>query len=42
MIFIIQGPALLVYNDGIFTDEDLRSIQRIGESSVTLDVLNNL
>ena len=27
-----QGPALLAYNDAIFTDEDLRSIQRIGDS----------
>ena len=24
-----QGPSLLVYNNAIFTDEDLKSIQRI-------------
>ncbi|CAM9688424.1 unnamed protein product, partial [Ectocarpus sp. 8 AP-2014] len=27
-----QGPALLVFNDGVFTDTDFRSIQRIGDS----------
>ena len=27
-----QGPALLAYNDSVFTDEDFRSIQRIGDS----------
>lgn len=27
-----QGPSLLVYNDAVFTEEDLKSIQRIGDS----------
>ncbi|CAM9577819.1 unnamed protein product [Choristocarpus tenellus] len=27
-----QGAALLAYNDGVFTDTDFRSIQRIGDS----------
>jgi sacsin len=27
-----QGPALHVYNDAIFTEEDFKSIQRIGDS----------
>ena len=27
-----QGPSLLAYNDAIFTDEDFKSIQRIGDS----------
>eukprot|EP01062_Namystynia_karyoxenos_P034324 TRINITY_DN25176_c0_g1_i1.p1 TRINITY_DN25176_c0_g1~~TRINITY_DN25176_c0_g1_i1.p1 ORF type:complete len:4799 (+),score=1553.05 TRINITY_DN25176_c0_g1_i1:126-14399(+) len=27
-----QGPALLSYNSGVFTDEDLQSIQQIGGS----------
>lgn len=27
-----QGPALLVFNDAVFTEEDFRSIQRIGDS----------
>jgi hypothetical protein len=27
-----QGPALLVYNDGVFSDEDFESIQSIGDS----------
>ncbi|KAJ1416347.1 hypothetical protein B484DRAFT_434549, partial [Ochromonadaceae sp. CCMP2298] len=27
-----QGPSLLVYNDAVFTPEDLLSIQRIGDS----------
>ena len=27
-----QGPALLAYNDSIFTENDFRSIQRIGDS----------
>ncbi|CAM9522156.1 unnamed protein product [Phaeothamnion confervicola] len=27
-----QGPALLVYNSGVFTDADFASIQRIGDS----------
>ena len=27
-----QGPALLVYNDGVFSDEDFDSIQSIGDS----------
>lgn len=27
-----QGPALLVYNDAVFTKSDFQSIQRIGDS----------
>jgi sacsin len=27
-----QGPALHVYNDAVFTEEDFKSIQRIGDS----------
>ena len=27
-----QGPALTVYNDGVFSSEDFASIQRIGDS----------
>lgn len=27
-----QGPALLIYNDAMFTKEDFQSIQRIGDS----------
>ena len=27
-----QGPALLVYNNGVFSDEDFESIQSIGDS----------
>jgi sacsin len=27
-----QGPSLLAYNDAIFTEEDFKSIQRIGDS----------
>ena len=27
-----QGPALLAYNDAVFTDEDFASISRIGDS----------
>ena len=27
-----QGPALLAYNSGVFTDRDFQSIQRIGDS----------
>jgi len=27
-----QGPSLLVYNDAVFTKEDFKSIQRIGDS----------
>ena len=27
-----QGPALLVYNNAVFTEEDFKSIQRIGDS----------
>lgn len=27
-----QGPALVVYNDAIFTEQDFQSIQRIGDS----------
>jgi sacsin len=27
-----QGPSLLVYNNSVFTEEDFRSIQRIGDS----------
>ena len=27
-----QGPALLVYNDGVFSERDYESISRIGES----------
>eukprot|EP00198_Chlamydomonas_reinhardtii_P000860 XP_001690195.1 predicted protein [Chlamydomonas reinhardtii] len=27
-----QGPALLAYNDGVFSDRDLESISRIGDS----------
>lgn len=27
-----QGPALIVHNDATFSDEDFRSIQRIGDS----------
>ena len=27
-----QGPALLAYNSGMFTDRDFQSIQRIGDS----------
>lgn len=26
------GPALLVYNDAMFTEDDFKSIQRIGDS----------
>ena len=29
----MQGPALLVYNDGVFSDEDMKSIQSIGGSA---------
>lgn len=28
-----QGPALLAYNDAVFTEEDFESISRIGGSS---------
>jgi hypothetical protein len=27
-----QGPALLAYNDAVFTDDDFASISRIGDS----------
>jgi sacsin len=27
-----QGPALLAYNDAVFTDEDFASISRVGDS----------
>ncbi len=27
-----QGPALLAYNDGVFSERDLQSISRIGDS----------
>lgn len=27
-----QGPALLSYNDGVFTEKDFESISRIGDS----------
>jgi sacsin len=27
-----QGPSLMVYNNAVFTEEDFRSIQRIGDS----------
>lgn len=27
-----QGPALLVYNDAVFSDKDFTSISRIGDS----------
>lgn len=27
-----QGPALLAYNDGVFTEKDFESISRIGDS----------
>jgi sacsin len=27
-----QGPALMIYNNSIFSEEDFRSIQRIGDS----------
>ena len=33
----IQGPALCVYNDRSFTDEDLQGIQRLGEGSKSDD-----
>jgi sacsin len=26
------GPALMVYNDAVFTEDDFKSIQRIGDS----------
>ncbi len=29
----LQGPALLVWNDSVFTPEDLANIQRLGDSS---------
>jgi sacsin len=28
-----QGPALFVYNDGIFSDEDFKGLKRIGRGS---------
>ena len=28
----ILGPSLLVYNDATFTEDDFKSIQRIGDS----------
>lgn len=30
-----QGPALLTYNDAVFTDKDFESIQHIGGSKKT-------
>ena len=32
ILSVRQGPALLVYNDGVFSDEDFDSIQSIGDS----------
>jgi len=32
-----QGPALLAYNDSVFTEDDFRSIQRIGDSLKKLE-----
>ena len=34
---VLMGPALLIFNDAIFRDEDLKSIQNIGESVKQLD-----
>eukprot|EP00959_Pyramimonas_sp_CCMP1952_P280809 5869447-Pyramimonas_sp.AAC.1 len=27
-----QGPALMIYNDGVFSDADFESISRVGDS----------
>eukprot|EP00961_Rhodomonas_salina_P055017 739134-Rhodomonas_salina.1 len=27
-----QGPSMLIYNNGVFSDDDFESIQRIGDS----------
>ncbi len=32
---VLMGPALLIFNDAVFSDEDLASIQNIGESIKT-------
>jgi sacsin len=32
-----QGPALLAYNDGVFSDQDWEAVQTIYESSKTAD-----
>lgn len=29
---ILTGPSLLVYNNAVFTEDDFKSIQRIGDS----------
>ena len=33
----LQGPALLVYNNSVFTEEDIQGIQSLGQGSKTLD-----
>ena len=33
----LQGPALLVYNNSVFTEEDINGIQSLGQGSKTLD-----
>lgn len=34
---VLMGPALLIFNDAVFSDEDLVSIQNIGESIKQVD-----
>lgn len=33
----MQGPALCVHNDSVFTDTDIESIQRLGVGSKSAD-----
>ena len=34
----LMGPALLIYNDSVFDDDDFTSIQEIGDSGKTMEL----
>jgi hypothetical protein len=39
MQFYFKGPALVVFNNGVFTEDDWRNIQKLGNSYKKSDPL---